>query len=128
MKAETLVETQNSFASVKVEFCTPEEAALAIDAVKNAALLLWPDIVFEDEVRAVDVAPALKKGKPTGGAAHDYSKPPNPDKLDGRVLGAARALGKIDAVAIADELDIVTVMAAQSLGRLRKGGHLEGLQ
>ena len=127
MKAEICVDTETSLASVKVSFSTPEEAGLAIDAVKNAAVMLWPGIEFEEEVRlpgVEEIAPAPTR---VDRSYIDFSRPPRADGFDGRVLAHLRALGRVDVEDVMRGFNKERGIVSMTIARLRKGGHLEGL-
>ncbi len=123
-----------------------EEGGPAIDAIKGACRMLWPDIFFsgvddppEDgdapaEARGGGVEAALKTPAAAPSAPkpprkrNDFSRPPQPGSPTAQVLDAALRLKSTDATVIADALDLRTGIAAMRLGMLRKGGHLAGLE
>lgn len=111
-----------------------EDVGPAIDFLTDMAGAVWRELVIEDDKiksyveanwRSRNGAPAAaltEDGRPRKNKPRDWSAPPN--GIDARVLKAVRDLGRVDKVAIADDLDQTTTMIAMSLGRLRKGGHL----
>ncbi len=118
MKAEFHMEGEPPRLVCSFTIESEADAIKAVEAIAVASEIVWPGIVFGAESEA----------EAKCGAAKDYTKAPKPDKLNGRVLDAARRLKTTDAVAIADALDITSGMAARMLGMLRKGGHLRGLE
>ena len=127
MKAEICVDTETSLASVKVSFSTPEEAGLAIDAVKNAAVMLWPGIEFEEEVR-LPGGEADPAAPPAVDRRYiDFTKPPKADGFDGKVLAQFRDIGRVDVEAAMMAFNKERGIVSMTIARLRKGGHLEGL-
>lgn len=90
-----------------------EDAERAVRAIRAAARGLWPDAVADD-------APATAAPR----TPSDFSKPPKPGSLSARILDEVKRLGTSDAVEIADALDLTTGVAAMTISRLRKGGHI----
>ncbi len=125
MKGQATVDYDRGAVVIELTLEDIAEPGLAIEMVKSVSRALWPDIAFpgepgfedDDETPAAN-APARPH------AARDFSKPPKPGSIGSFVLETAKRLGTTDAVKIADALDLKTAVAATTIWRLKKGGHL----
>jgi len=57
--------------------------------------------------------------------AIDRSRPPEPGSVTARVLEACQRLGTSDFNVIADDLDLLSHVAAAAVAKLRKGGFVK---
>ena len=111
-----------------------EDVGPAIDFLTDMAGAVWRELVIEDDkIKSyVEANWRSRNGAPSEPVkprkTPDFSKEPNPQKLDGKVLRIARELKKADMAAIAKRLGLTNPLVAMALERLRKGGHLEGLE
>lgn len=131
--------------SMTLSFSSVEDCGEAVEAVKAAARVLHPGILFPGEP-GFDDAPdgQADQGRcgpaatPAAGAAAPSSPAParkrGPLKsswplkagtVDARAFAAIARLGTADTVAVADELDMKTNIAGCVLARLRAAGLIE---
>ena len=117
MKSSIEIDGEQGTITVSFVIARPEDAEHAAVIVRNAAAMVWPE---EIAPRPALLAPP----SPAKGGERDFSKPPKPGSVSEKILQAAERLGTDDAVAIADDLDLTTGVAAMAIARLKKGGHL----
>ena len=116
MKTSMDIDWSGKKATLSITLETLEDAGFAIDFVKGAATMVWPEIEF------VEARPEKQS------RLRDWSKPPPAGSMNERVLAFLRKRKRVDVVEVADEFDLQTGMASMRIAQLRKGGHLEGLE
>ena len=102
-----------------LELNSIDDAARAIDAVKLAARLVWPDVVFDDE-------PGFPgKRRPKSNRRSAIPRELKAGSFDEKVLGL---LGQNESnKSIADAVGVKIQVVALAKSRLRRGGHLNGV-
>lgn len=124
-----------------------EEGGPAIDAIKGACRVLWPDIYFSGlddppeeaeggcDSNAQPPAPAAlisapaeppTPGRPPKSPRRPmtFSSAPPEGSFDARVLEATKRIGSTDRGALAEAVDANERVVAMALTRLRRGGAL----
>ena len=134
MKLEAHIDEETGVARVVMEISTIEDASRADDFFHNVARALLPDVVFTGEPGFDDAEPQGAEAAKGEDRAHrpdqtprNFTALPRAGSPSAFVLEAARRLRTIDAVKIADELDMRTNNVGSMLRALRLGGHLESL-
>jgi hypothetical protein len=136
MKAVSTIDHAGKTARIEITLERIEDGGDAVNVVTSVAEALWPEIEFVDlpgdpesqnsgpasepAAEAEAPAPAVKKAR----RAIDWSQPPKPGSVTERVLEASRRMGTSDFNALADELDLMTHVAAGAVAKLRKGGFI----
>ncbi len=134
MKAVTTIDHAAGTARIEITLERIEDGGAAVNVVTGVCECLWPGIEFTDlpgdgetapEAPDNFDAPAPARAPKEKRKPFDHSKAPREGSVSARVLAACKRLGTADFHKIADELDLLTHVAACAIANLRKGGHIQ---
>jgi hypothetical protein len=126
MKVDISIEDGVLGISLKIR--TIEEAGEAVEALKNAARIAWPNILFEGDPDFDEDKPKRRRKPGSVGTGNYVMKAIKPGSESEKVLETIKRIGSTDLHMVARALGREVGITSMAIGRLRRGGFLHDLE